>query len=204
MYLGISILELIMMNDELNVLEIVATRLHQADIPYMVSGSIAGNFYGHPRMTRDIDIIVELALADVPKVYRLFESDFYVDDIMIREAINYYDMFASLTDDFVLRFNIIHNETMVKVDFIIRKDTPYRRLEFSRRCLMKIDDFEVFVVSLEDLILSKLYWAKNSQSEMQLNDVKILIRENRNQLDKNYLDKWANQLQIMHLVDELL
>jgi len=193
MYLGISILELIMMNDELNVLEIVTTRLHQADISYMVSGSIAGNFYGHPRMTRDIDIIIELALADVPKVYRLFESDFYVDEIMIREAINYYDM-----------FNIIHNETMIKVDFIIRKDTPYRRLEFSRRCLMKIDDFEVFVVSLEDLILSKLYWAKNSQSELQLNDVKVLIRENRNQLDKNYLDKWANQLQIMHLLDELL
>ena len=182
-----------MMNDELNVLEIVVTRLHQADIPYMVSGSIAGNFYGHPRMTRDIDIIVELALADVPKVYRLFESDFYVDEAMIREAINYYDM-----------FNIIHNETMIKVDFIIRKDTPYRRLEFSRRRLMQIDDFEVFVVSLEDLILSKLYWAKDSQSEMQLNDVKILICENRNQLDENYLDKWANQLQIMHLLDELL
>ena len=182
-----------MMNDELNVLKIVTTRLHQADIPYMVSGSIAGNFYGHPRMTRDIDIIVELALEDVPKVYRLFESDFYVDEIMIREAIGYCDM-----------FNIIHNETMIKVDFIIRKDTPYRRLEFNRRCLMKIDDFEVFVVSLEDLILSKLYWAKDSQSEMQLNDVKILIRENRNQLDENYLDKWANQLQIMHLLDELL
>jgi predicted nucleotidyltransferase len=112
---------------------------------------------------------------------------------MIREAISYYDM-----------FNIIHNETMVKVDFIIRKDTPYRRLEFNRRCLMKIDDFEVFVVSLEDLIPSKLYWAKDSQSELQLNDVKILIRENRNQLNENYLNKWANQLQITHLLGELL
>ena len=144
-------------------------------------------------MTRDIDIIVELTLEDVSKVYRLFEGDFYVDETIIREAISYHGM-----------FNIIHNETMVKVDFIIRKDTPYRRLEFSRRCLMQIDDFEVFVVSLEDLVLSKLYWAKNSQSELQLNDVKILIRENRNQLNENYLDKWANQLQIMHLLEELL
>lgn len=136
-----------MMNDELKVLEIVATRLHQADIPYMVSGSIAGNFYGHPRMTRDIDIIVELALEDVHKVYRLFEDDFYVDEIMIREAISYHSI-----------FNIIHSETMVKVDFIIRKDTTYRRLEFNRRFLMQIDD----------------------------------------------LDKWANQLEIMPLLKELL
>ena len=181
------------MNEELSVLKIVATRLHQADIPYMVSGSIAANFYGHPRMTRDIDIIVELTLKDAPKVYRLFEDDFYVDETMIHEAISYRSI-----------FNIIHNGTMVKVDFIIRKDTPYRRLEFNRRCLVQIDDFEVFVVSLEDLVLSKLYWAKDSQSDLQLNDVKILIRENRNQLNENYLDKWANQLQIMHLLEELL
>jgi len=182
-----------MMNEELSVLKMVATRLHQTDIPYMVSGSIAANFYGRPRMTRDIDIIVELTLKDVLRVYRLFEGDFYVDETMIHEAISYQSM-----------FNIIHNETMVKVDFIIRKDTPYRRLEFNRRCLVQIDDFEVFAVSLEDLILSKLYWAKDSQSELQLNDVKILIRENRNQLDENYLDKWANQLQITRLLEELL
>jgi len=181
------------MNDELNILKIVTARLHRADIPYMVSGSIAGTFYGYPRMTRDIDIIVELTFADVSEVYKLFESDFYVDEIMIREAINHCDM-----------FNIIHNETMVKVDFIIRKNTPYRRLEFSRRGLTKIDDFEVFVVSLEDLILSKLYWAKDSLSDLQLNDVKILIRENRNHLHENYLNKWASQLQITHLLDELL
>ncbi|MBM3235296.1 nucleotidyltransferase family protein [Candidatus Poribacteria bacterium] len=182
-----------MMNDELNVLKIVTTRLHQADIPYMVSGSMAANFYGYPRMTRDIDIIVELVREDVPKVYQLFESDFYIDATMIHEAISYHSI-----------FNIIHNEAMVKVDFIIRQDTPYRRLEFNRRCLMQIDDFEVFVVALEDLILSKLYWVKDSQSELHLNDVKILIRENRNQLNENYLNKWANQLQITHLLEELL
>ena len=181
------------MNEELSVLKIVATRLRQANIPYMVSGSIAANFYGHPRMTRDVDIIIELTFEDIPKFYRLFEDDFYVDETMIHEAIGYHSM-----------FNIIHNETVIKVDFIIRKDTPYRRLEFNRKCLMKIDDFEVFVASLEDLILSKLYWAKDSQSELQLNDVKILIRENRDQLDENYLDKWANQLQIIHLLEKFL
>ncbi len=65
-------------------------------------------------------------------------------------------------------FNVIHQESVIKVDCIIRKDTVYRRVEFNRRSRVEIADFRTFLVSKEDLILSKLAWAKDSRSELQI------------------------------------
>jgi hypothetical protein len=71
-----------------------------------------------------------------------------------------------------LLFNLIHNENVIKVDCIVRKQNDYRINEFNRRQRIKIRDFETWIVSKEDLILSKLFWAKDSRSETQLRDVK--------------------------------
>ncbi len=72
-------------------------------------------------------------------------------------------------------FNLIHNESVIKVDYIVRKQSEYRLAEFSRRQRIKIEDFATWIVSKEDLILSKLYWAKDSHSELQLRDVANLV-----------------------------
>lgn len=53
------------MDDYLRVLLLVGKRLEEAGIPYMLSGSTAMNFYARPRMTRDLDIVVELKATDV-------------------------------------------------------------------------------------------------------------------------------------------
>jgi predicted nucleotidyltransferase len=92
-------------------------------------------------------------------------------------------------------FNIIHNEWVVKADFIIRKDEEYRREEFARRQKVVIENMTIFVVSVEDLILSKLVWGKKSQSELQLQDVRQMI-STVSGLDWEYMKKWATVLGI--------
>ena len=178
-------------SEELAVLKTVARRLGEAGIAYMVTGSIAGNFYAVPRMTRDIDIVIELSNLEAGKFVRLFERDFYLEPETIRDAVKNRRM-----------FNLIENRYLVKVDFVVRKDEPYRRMEFSRRQKIVLDDDSIYVVTPEDLILSKLHWAKDSESAMQMNDVRNLIGS-APQLDRRYLARWARALGIESLYKQV-
>ena len=170
------------MSEELEVLKIVAERLGQAGIAYMVTGSVAMNHYAVPRMTRDIDLVVELSRTDGDRVCRLFEGDFYVDRGPAA-------------------FNMIHTALVVKVDVVVRKDTEYRRGEFARRRRLMIEGRELFVVAPEDLIISKLEWARDSRSELQLADVRNLA-ESVTDLDRPYLAEWLDRLGLSVLYRE--
>jgi hypothetical protein len=150
----------------------------------MVTGSMAVNYYATPRMTRDIDLVVELSHETVDRIVGAFQKDFYVDRVMIEAAVKTKGM-----------FNIIHHRFVIKVDFVVRKDSEYRRQEFSRRKRVTVEDLDVFLVAPEDLILSKLEWAKDSRSEMQLDDVRNLLASVRD-LDKEYLARWADRLSL--------
>src|SRR5271170_7060260 len=152
------------MKNELDIVRDVSAKLEDGGICYMLTGSMAMNYYAQPRMTRDIDVVVALRPIDAERVVKLFSPDYYVS----REAVDSSIAHQSL-------FNLIHNESVIKVDCIVRKQNEYRLHEFSRRQRIKIQEFETWIVSKEDLILSKLFWAKDSRSETQLGDVKNLI-----------------------------
>ncbi len=172
------------MIDELEVLKIVTTRLDSAGIHYMISGSIAANFYTTPRMTRDIDIVIDVEEYDAEKLYSLFSEDFYIDMDSMKDAIRARQM-----------FNIIHNEGIVKVDFIIRKNTKYRKLEFERKRNIVFEGRQINITSPEDLVISKLYWAKDSLSEMQIRDVRNIFKTVPD-IDIDYIEKWIKKLGI--------
>jgi hypothetical protein len=178
------------MIEELEVLKIVTTRLGEQAIPYMMTGSMAANYYTVPRMTRDIDIVVELSDRDVERMVALFEDDFYIDQEAVYEAVSQQRL-----------FNIIHQRYVIKVDFVVRKDTPYRREEFARRKEISIEGHRVSIVAPEDLILSKLEWAKESRSEMQLADVRSLLSVP--DLDRSYLLRWSQTLGLESLYREV-
>lgn len=180
------------MSEELEVLKMVTECLKEAGIPYMVTGSIASNFYAVPRMTRDIDIVIELKPPDVEKIYRIFSTDFYIDKDVVKNEVARRGM-----------FNIIHNEYVIKVDFIVRKDTEYRQKEFHRRRPIQVEGRELFLVAPEDLILSKLEWAKESHSDMHLKDVKSILGSVED-LDYDYLQKWAAELGLSDLFQEVM
>jgi predicted nucleotidyltransferase len=178
------------MQNELDILCDVARRFSEAGIQYMLTGSVAMNYYTHPRMTRDIDIVVSLAAEDTDTIVALFEKDYYVDRNAVSRAI----INQSL-------FNVIHSESVIKVDCIVKKSTDYRRLEFERRREVNIEDAKVWIVSKEDLIISKLHWAKDSHSEFQLRDVKSLLAAG---YDAEYLQYWTQSLGLHALLKECL
>ena len=157
----------------------------------MVTGSMAANFYATPRMTRDIDLVVELSETDIDRVVSLFQDEYYIDQAMVQQAIRNRSL-----------FNMIHNALVVKVDCVVRKDTDYRREEFGRRRTVTIADQPMTIVAPEDLILSKLDWAKDSHSQMQLDDVRNLFRSVRD-LDTSYLRRWADRLGLAALYREV-
>jgi predicted nucleotidyltransferase len=172
---------------ELEVFRDVIAKLNSNSIPYMISGSVALNYYTIPRMTRDIDIVIEL--NDIDNFYKAFKEEYYIDYAMVSDALKKQHM-----------FNIIHLEEVIKIDFIIKKDTEYRKTEFERRNQIDIDDLKVFIVSIEDLIISKLLWAKDSKSEIQINDVKNLMKE---KIDFDYIQEWVNKLNISVFFKEI-
>jgi hypothetical protein len=178
-------------NEELEVLAIVAERLETASIPYMLSGSMAMNFYAQPRMTRDLDLVIELSLQDAARIVELFEPEFSCDLDEIREAITRQRI-----------FNLIHIEKVVKVDFVVRKSNPFRLQEFRRRRRVLLDKTALWIVSPEDLVLSKLFWAKDTYSELQLRDVRNIIAS-INDLDWPYVEGWAAELGIEALVEQV-
>ncbi len=170
------------MSEELEVLKIVTDRLKEADINYMISGSIAANYYTIPRMTRDIDVVIELKQDDIDKFIVPFEGDFYVNREMIADAVSREGM-----------FNLINNRYVIKIDFIIKKSSAYQNAAFSRRKQVLIEQSPIWFISAEDLIISKLIWAKDSHSEMQLKDVGNLM-ETVDNLDLKYIGNWVREL----------
>jgi hypothetical protein len=93
-------------------------------------------------------------------------------------------------------FNIIDSKSAWKIDLICRKSRPFSVTEFERRALREIAGVPVYVASVEDSILSKLEWAKLSQSERQLEDVASMLRMQK-ALDTAYIERWVNQLDLL-------
>lgn len=179
------------MNEELEFLGYMADKLEEARLPHMLTGSMAMMFYAVPRMTRDIDFVVECRAEDVPRLLEVFQPDCYVREEAVREAVSRPGVFS-----------IVHTEWAIKADLIVRRQSEYRELEFARRRTMAVGELSVAVVSPEDLILSKLDWARDSVSASQHQDVAQLLAAVSN-LDLDYLERWAGALGVLDRLREL-
>ena len=174
------------MLSELELLFDVTRRLEEVGLDYMLTGSMALNHYAQPRMTRDIDIVIALLLKDLEILPSVFGEEFYFSEEAARGAV-----LAQSS------FNVIHNESLIKVDFIVRKREDYRLAEFERRRRIEVQGHTMWIVSKEDLILSKLDWARESQSQRQLSDVENLLATGA---DLNYLQTWSQKLNLTDML----
>jgi len=177
------------MTTEIDVLEDITATLDRLQIQYMLTGSFAMAFYAKPRMTRDIDIVLAIRREDVAALQASLANDYYLDPDAARDAIDQQRL-----------FNLMHFATGLKIDFIVRKSSAYRRTEFDRRQRVRLGSLEVWVVSREDLILSKLEWAKQTNSELQRNDIRQLLEDS---LDSAYLRQWAHILSVDAMLEDL-
>lgn len=178
------------MKSEIDIIRDISGKFEKLEIPYMLTGSIAMNYYATPRMTRDIDVVVIIGKEDIEALMSVFGTDYYISEVAVKESIQSESM-----------FNLIHIESVIKVDCIVRKSTEYRRFEFDRRQKITLEGFSTFIVGKEDLILSKLVWAKDSHSEMQLRDIANLLMSG---YEIKYVETWANKLGVSSLLGEVL
>ncbi|HQM26726.1 MAG TPA: hypothetical protein PKW97_09440 [Syntrophorhabdus sp.] len=172
------------------VLRKVVEKLRDLDIEYMLSGSVAMNFYGQPRMTRHIDIIISIKETQIRRFIDAFKEEFYIESEMVLKEVSGKGM-----------FNVSLNDYIVKVDFILRKDTKYDINAFERRRLVNVGDFEICLISPEDLVPNKLLWAREGNSEIQKRDVKNILMIT-DDIDFNYLRDWSKRLSVDSLLEE--
>lgn len=166
-------------NESADLLQRIVNLLRNAQIQHMIAGSFASTYYGAVRMTQDIDIIIDPTSSTLLQLIRqLPEDSYYVDETAARDALLRRSM-----------FNVIDLQTGWKIDFI----------EFERRKPAKLFDVETFVASPGDVILAKLEWAAMSGSERQLADVMGMVRAKQGELDAQYLQTWAQELNVTDL-----
>jgi hypothetical protein len=166
----------------------VLRKLDETEFQYMVCGSVAAILYGEPRMTNDMDLVVAVLPHRAREFFQIFDSSgFYCPPVEVLEK------------EFRARgqFNLLHHDTGVKVDCIVLKDTPFNHEEFRRR--QRVPFTETQDASLarpEDVILSKLQFYKEGGSEKHLADIRGILRVSADQIDRTYLERWAEQLRL--------
>jgi hypothetical protein len=170
----------------------ITTALERADIGYMLTGSFASTHYGVLRSTQDIDLVIEATPAQLRTfVEALADEEYYADLNAALEAHKRQTM-----------FNVIDLATGWKLDLIIRKSRPFSQEEFRRRQRISLHDVPLFVASVEDVVISKLEWAKLAQSRRQIEDVAAVLKVRRDVLDQAYLSHWTKELDIKKEWDE--
>lgn len=158
--------------------------LNKSNVPHMVTGSVASTYHGISRATLDVDMVIDPSLDQLGLFTALLSGNgFYVSEQNASAALR------SRT-----QFNVIHMESVWKIDLIIRKDRSFSESEFRRRQQATILGADTFVASAEDLILAKLEWSKDSSSDQQMRDVEGIIEIKGGDLDKAYMEKWAREL----------
>ncbi len=170
----------------------IAQILEGLKIPYFITGGMAVLVWGRPRFTADIDILIEFKVTDVDKLevaLNALSETGYVDKDAMREAL--------LREG---EFNFIDGNTGVKVDFWILKKNSFDVLRMKRKVARDILNQKVYFISPEDLVLNKLLWYQESQSSRHLEDAESVFKISGENLNKDYLNKWAEKLNVSELL----
>lgn len=186
------------MSNSVEILEQFAHILEDLGIRYVVVGSFASSARGQPRSTLDADLVAEIRGEHIAPLVRKLETDYYVDSRAIRLAILSHSA-----------FNAIHLHSMFKLDVYVSGTEKFDEEQLVRRLPEKLkEDSEtvVYVATAEDTVLAKLIWFNKGHgvSERQWNDVLGVLAVQRHHLDLGYLNKWADNLGIRHLLDKAI
>ena len=168
-------------------------RLNRAELAYLLTGSMASNYWGIPRTTHDLDFVIQLPPSAVPTIVAAFSGDFFLDEAAVRAAYRPPH-----------QFNAIDRRSVLKVDFWMPKPDPFDRELFVRRRQIKLFEEPAWIATAEDVLLHKLYWNRITPSDRQISDAAGIVAVQGDALDKEYLCRWANELDVTAALQKLL
>ncbi len=183
-----------MVSEPIQVTLKVVSAFEHLGILYLIGGSFASAVHGIVRATLDVDLVADIKPSHISSLVALFENEFYIDADMILDAIQR-----------TSSFNLIHLETMFKVDVFILKQRPFDLNQMQRRISQSVGDApedRAYFSTAEDIILAKLEWfrAGGETSERQWRDILGVLDLQNDRLDFQYLQKWAAALGILDLL----
>ncbi|PPS39179.1 hypothetical protein [Chroococcidiopsis sp. TS-821] len=176
----------------------IADIFDSLEIPYLIGSSIASSILGEPRATLDIDFVADLQLTHVPSLLTLMSEEFFIEETMVTEAIERQSS-----------FNIIHLESLLKVDIFLVSNQPLVQSEMQRRQQLILTENPqklAWLPSAEDIILQKLIWYRMSGevSDRQWRVVLGVLKVQADKLDINYLTQWAESLNLTGILTKAL
>ncbi len=187
-----------MLNEPIEVTLKVTGLLEKLGVPYLIGGSLASTLYGLVRTTQDSDVIAEMRPEHILPFVSELEAEFYIDQDMIAESIQRNSS-----------FNIIHRDTMFKVDVFIPHPRPFlqSQLRRARRQTFSLGtEVSAKFASPEDTILSKLEWYRlgDEVSDRQWRDILGVLKTKAGDIDLEYLRHWARELKVSDLLERAL
>jgi hypothetical protein len=164
-------------------------------LEYFITGSVAASYYGEPRFTNDIDVVVLLTERSLPEFCSRFPSpEFYLSQEAATQAVRAGG-----------QFNIIHPDSGFKVDVIVPPDTPFDRGRLSRKQRGHPDPtHDAFFASPEDVILKKMQYYLEGGSEKHIRDITGILKLSGDRIDTQYIQNWASQLGLTGIWETIL
>ena len=179
---------------ERDIIALLVQLFEEYNITYILTGSFACSFWGHPRATHDVDFVVEINSPQKAKILSLLSKlgkQFEVDLSAAETAIDHRG-----------QFNIFYPDILLKIDFWVAKNNEFEKNKFKRRVFVKLFKKNVAIVTAEDLILTKLSWVKQVYSERHFRDCVGILEVQKGKLDEKYLHENAKKLSVEKLLAE--
>ena len=174
---------------EPDLFKIFVVRLNQVNAPYMITGAVAGILYGEPRMTNDMDLVIDLKASGIGRFIAAFPIDeFYCPP----EEVIHTEINRARRG----HFNLIHHESGFKADIYTAGEDELHSWGLSARKGIDVEGERFWVAPPEYVILRKLEYYREGRSEKHLRDISGMLAVSGREIDMDFLEKTVKQMNL--------